>query len=121
MKISRWLSVLLLFLASSVTDAGSATWNLNPTTGDWNTAGNWTPATVRTVAQQLDVPSVAIQSFPVGTAPIDVTSDGTNIWVTNAGDDTVTKLRASDGTLLGTFSAGVTRTESFSTVQTSGQ
>ena len=26
--------------------AGSATWNLNPTTGDWNTATNWTPATV---------------------------------------------------------------------------
>src|SRR5205085_6810139 len=25
---------------------GSATWNLNPTTGDWNTAANWTPATV---------------------------------------------------------------------------
>lgn len=26
--------------------AGSATWNLNPTSGDWNTAANWTPATV---------------------------------------------------------------------------
>jgi autotransporter-associated beta strand protein len=26
--------------------AGSATWNLNPTTGDWNTAANWTPATI---------------------------------------------------------------------------
>jgi hypothetical protein len=26
--------------------AGSATWNLNPTSGDWNTATNWTPATV---------------------------------------------------------------------------
>jgi autotransporter-associated beta strand protein len=26
--------------------AGSATWNLNPVTGDWNTAANWTPATV---------------------------------------------------------------------------
>jgi autotransporter-associated beta strand protein len=25
---------------------GSATWNLNPGTGTWNTAGNWTPATV---------------------------------------------------------------------------
>jgi hypothetical protein len=25
--------------------AGSATWNLNPTGGDWNTAANWTPAT----------------------------------------------------------------------------
>jgi autotransporter-associated beta strand protein len=26
--------------------AGSATWNLNPATNDWNTAANWTPATV---------------------------------------------------------------------------
>ena len=26
--------------------ADSATWNLNPTTGQWNNAGNWTPATV---------------------------------------------------------------------------
>jgi hypothetical protein len=26
--------------------AGSATWNLNPTSGEWNTAANWTPATV---------------------------------------------------------------------------
>jgi autotransporter-associated beta strand protein len=26
--------------------AGSATWNFNPTNGDWNTANNWTPATV---------------------------------------------------------------------------
>jgi autotransporter-associated beta strand protein len=29
---------------SSVT--GSATWGRSPATGDWNTAGNWTPATV---------------------------------------------------------------------------
>src|SRR6266850_3090048 len=26
--------------------AGSATWNLNSTNGDWNTAANWTPHTV---------------------------------------------------------------------------
>ena len=26
--------------------AGSATWQSNPATGDWNTATNWTPATV---------------------------------------------------------------------------
>ena len=26
--------------------AGSATWNLNATSGEWNTAANWTPATV---------------------------------------------------------------------------
>src|SRR5437763_10734686 len=26
--------------------AGSATWKRNPTSGDWNTAGNWTPPSV---------------------------------------------------------------------------
>jgi hypothetical protein len=33
------------FLATSVL-AGSATWNSNADSGDWNTAANWTPATV---------------------------------------------------------------------------
>ena len=36
----------LIFLALRTADAGSATWNLNPATNDWNTATNWTPATV---------------------------------------------------------------------------
>jgi autotransporter-associated beta strand protein len=33
-------------LPCSAARAGSATWNLNPATGDWNTAANWTPMTV---------------------------------------------------------------------------
>jgi autotransporter-associated beta strand protein len=37
---------LLLLIPNAPAQAGSATWNLNPTTGDWNTASNWTPATV---------------------------------------------------------------------------
>jgi autotransporter-associated beta strand protein len=36
----------LLLLSRGTTLAGSATWNLNPATNDWNTAANWTPATV---------------------------------------------------------------------------
>src|SRR5215470_12731919 len=36
--------LLVLFAANSF--AGSATWNLNPTSSDWNTAANWTPASV---------------------------------------------------------------------------
>jgi autotransporter-associated beta strand protein len=39
--------VLMLSLgAFRAVDAGSATWKLNPITGDWNTAGNWDPPTV---------------------------------------------------------------------------
>jgi hypothetical protein len=35
-----------IFLLSNVAQAGSATWDLNPTSGDWNTAANWMPMTV---------------------------------------------------------------------------
>ena len=40
------LTTLTLLLNLRTGQAGSATWNLNPTSGDWNTAANWTPATV---------------------------------------------------------------------------
>lgn len=63
-------------------------------------------SSARAGAQQLDQP-VLIESFPVGNAPFWLTSDGDNIWVTNASDDTVTKLRASDGVTLGTFPVGL--------------
>jgi hypothetical protein len=33
----------LMFLLSAITEAGSAEWDLNPGSGDWNTAANWTP------------------------------------------------------------------------------
>jgi autotransporter-associated beta strand protein len=36
----------LMFLVSATAYAGSAQWNLNPMSGDWNTAANWTPTTV---------------------------------------------------------------------------
>ncbi|MDQ2867296.1 MAG: autotransporter domain-containing protein [Verrucomicrobiota bacterium] len=39
--------LLALFVLSSARAfAGSATWNVVPGSGDWNTAGNWMPATV---------------------------------------------------------------------------
>src|SRR5207253_7939361 len=41
------VAVALLFLAvQRPSFAGSATWAKNPTSGDWNTAANWTPQTV---------------------------------------------------------------------------
>ena len=45
MEISR-LTALFFCLLVTPAFAGSATWNLNPTSGEWNTAANWTPATV---------------------------------------------------------------------------
>jgi len=40
-------AILMLLLPPAGTAFGSsATWNLNPTNGDWNTAANWTPMTI---------------------------------------------------------------------------
>jgi len=43
-RISLFLILTFAFILNS--DAGSATWDLNSTSGDWNTAANWTPDTV---------------------------------------------------------------------------
>jgi autotransporter-associated beta strand protein len=40
-----WLCGMLILLAN-IAHAGSATWDLNPGSGDWNTATNWTASTV---------------------------------------------------------------------------
>jgi autotransporter-associated beta strand protein len=40
------LILLVLFIPVRSSPAGSATWDLSPVSGDWNTAANWTPATV---------------------------------------------------------------------------
>ncbi len=44
--VAAALRFSLIFLVSAVAYAGSAQWNLNPTSGDWNTAANWTPMAV---------------------------------------------------------------------------
>src|SRR5450432_414004 len=64
MKLSQILLTIALLTSLSViksSHAGSATWNLNPTSGDWNTATNWTPETVPEEATDVatfDVSSV---------------------------------------------------------------
>src|SRR5438876_4174589 len=52
-------------------------------------------------------PANQTAGFAVGNAPFGAAFDGANIWVANNTDNTVTKLRASDGTVLGTFAVGV--------------
>ncbi len=42
-RIGLWGVFILL---ANLAQAGSATWDLNPTSGDWSTAANWTPMTV---------------------------------------------------------------------------
>ena len=43
------------------------------------------------------------QDFAVGSNPVAVAFDGSNIWIANQGSNNVTKLRASDGSPVGTF------------------
>src|SRR5258708_14099856 len=45
-------------------------------------------------------------NFAVGTQPRGVCFDGANVWVANYGSNTVTKLRANDGSVLGTYNVG---------------
>ncbi len=44
--LSRAMVLTLSLHALSAAYAGSATWSMTPTSNDWNTAANWTPATV---------------------------------------------------------------------------
>jgi len=46
MKTHPNFIAIVILAAASTAFAGSATWNLNPTSEDWNTPANWTPATV---------------------------------------------------------------------------
>ncbi len=51
---------------------GSATWNTQPATGQWNTATNWTPATVPTNMATFSTSSLSTISFdPNGNATVD--------------------------------------------------
>ncbi|HLW89020.1 MAG TPA: hypothetical protein VKR57_11050, partial [Terriglobales bacterium] len=45
-------------------------------------------------------------SVTVGSQPYGLCFDGANIWSANFNDDTVTKVRANDGQVLGTFKVG---------------
>ncbi|MGB5014813.1 MAG: hypothetical protein WBO68_12370 [Pyrinomonadaceae bacterium] len=46
------------------------------------------------------------QRVPVGTNPFGVAFDGTNIWVANVTTNNVSKIRASDGTVVATYGVG---------------
>lgn len=47
------------------------------------------------------------RDFAVGNRPLAIAFDGNNIWVANQSDNTVTKLRAINGTTVATFAVGL--------------
>ena len=44
--IKRFAAAVIIMAGACTLEAGSATWNLNPTSNDWKTAENWTPQTI---------------------------------------------------------------------------
>jgi DNA-binding beta-propeller fold protein YncE len=67
---------------------------------------NETAANPLKVALLKWYPANLTTHFNVGKTPAAFAFDGANIWVSNSGDNTVSKLQPSDGTILGTFNAG---------------
>lgn len=66
-SIWRWLAIVSVTGTSQLASGGSATWNLNPANADWNTATNWTPATIpNTQADTATFGSSNIANLTVG-------------------------------------------------------
>jgi fibronectin-binding autotransporter adhesin len=60
LSIIRSFFIGAFVVAIQTLHAGSATWNLNPTSNDWNTAANWTPATIP--SSETDVATFAVSN-----------------------------------------------------------
>src|SRR6478736_908693 len=52
-------------------------------------------------------PAAQGNSFAVGASPSSVVFDGSSIWVSNGPSRSLTKRRASDGAMLGSFQVGL--------------
>ena len=85
-KFAALLPALLL-LTAQTSYANSATWRLNPTSGDWNTASNWTPASVpngsgdRATFDLSNMTDISIAGFVIVTG-IKFTPAATNPFTT---------------------------------------
>lgn len=73
-----------------------------------NAATGSTPAMMSKAPPQKRQPAPLKDTVPVGSQPYGVAFDGVNVWAANFADfpGTVTKIRARDGEVLGTFKVG---------------
>ena len=93
-------AALLLLAAQRPSFAGSATWDQNPTSGDWNTAANWMPQTVPNSTTDIatfdasNVTNVSSENttinldsavFNSGAPPYTITLDVSGIFLNGAG------------------------------------
>jgi hypothetical protein len=58
--MSKIMAALALVAGIQALHAGSATWNLSPTSNDWNTAENWTPSTIP--SSETDITTFAVSN-----------------------------------------------------------
>ncbi len=126
--------LILTLLTAANASAGSATWNLNPTSGDWNTATNWTPNTVPNGAGDIatfansntnDVSiSSSIQldgiSFSPGAATFAITAPP-SLQITFSGAGVTNASASGQSFVLETDSAGRLGSVSFSNSAKAGQ
>lgn len=74
----------------------------------WDGANMWVACRENNTVVKLTSAGVVATRVAVGRRPLGVAYDSTTatVWVANNLNDTVTKLAASDGTILGTFATG---------------
>ena len=113
----------LVLTAIHITQAGSATWNLNPSSGDWNTAGNWTPATVPNATTDIATFSISnvlgiSVSAPVEVDSVNFSSGGSGFTITAQPNETLTLSGAgitNDSGIIQTFVAADDGASAFGT------
>ena len=70
--VAGLLPACVVILSVQTSQADSATWNLNLTSGDWNTATNWTPQTIPNgpsdTARFATSKTTSVSSLPTGNA-----------------------------------------------------
>jgi autotransporter-associated beta strand protein len=97
MKTKLIIFLILPFSFILSARAGSATWNLSPTSGDWNTTTNWTPNTIPNSGQAVatfdmsNVTSVVVNAVMDKVDHITFTSSASQFTIT-VGPDLDSKL-----------------------------
>src|SRR5690349_17105904 len=92
------VSFCLFVLSTLASSAATKTWT-NPLSGNWNVATNWTPSSVPTNTDIVDITNV-------GTFTVTITSD-VNIYGLRVGGDTgVQTLWIDNGAMLNVTNSG---------------
>ena len=104
MKDRRYAPLFLLSTLSLIISAGAqSTVKNSPPLAPQANAVTSTDGEVTVRHEDKPVPKLEVK---VGDDPYGVVFDGANIWTANHGADSVTKVRANDGKVLGNIRAG---------------